>query len=113
MGEVAHESEVLASGEVVVDCRVLAGEPDAFAHGLRVGHDVDTEHRGPARVGPEVGGEDPHRGRLPGAVRAEQTEDGSARDFEADAGEGDHLPVVLLEVLGRDRDLGHLNHAPD
>ena len=50
---------------------------------------------------------------LPGAVRAEQPEHGAARDVEVDAVEGDHLPVVLLEVLGHDRDLGHLNQAPD
>ena len=75
--------------------------------------DVDTEHGGPARVGPEVRGEDAHRGRLPGAVRAEQAEHGPARDLEVDAVEGDHLPVVLPEALGLDRDLGHLNHAPE
>ena len=49
VGEVADEPEVLASGEVVVDGGVLAGEPDALAHGLGIGHDVDAEHRGPAR----------------------------------------------------------------
>src|SRR5690606_28530083 len=42
VGQAPDEVEVLAAGEVLVDRRVLAGEPDRRPHGLGVAGHVDA-----------------------------------------------------------------------
>ena len=59
-------------------------------------HDVVAGHPRPAAVGQSEGGEDPHRRRLPGAVRPEHAEDRSGRHREVDAGEGRVEPYRLV-----------------
>ncbi len=72
--ETAHHVEVLESCEVLVDRRILAGDPDQLAELGGLGGDVEPEHLCPALLGLEKGGEDPDRGCLAGAVGAEQPE---------------------------------------
>jgi hypothetical protein len=50
--------------------------------------------------------EDLGRGRLAGAVGAEQAEDLALADLEAHVGDGDVVPVALAEVLDVDRSHG-------
>ena len=105
--EAAEHPEVLASGQVLVDGRVLAGEADRAANRLRVADDVEPRHARGSRVRAQQRGEDPHRRRLAGAVRAEQAEHGSLLHLEVDPVERAHLvlarAVDLHEPLGFDR----------
>ena len=96
------------AGQVLVDRGVLAREADALAHGLRVARDVDAEHLGAPRVGPQDRGEDAHRGGLAGAVRAEQPEHGAGRHREVDAVEGDDVAEPLLESFDDDGVRSHV-----
>src|ERR1019366_4144837 len=43
------------------------------------------------------------RGRLPGAVRAEETKRGAVRDLEIEVVDGGELPETLHDTLERDR----------
>ena len=59
--------------------------------------------RARAGVGLQQRGQDPHRGGLAGAVRAEQAEDGAGARGEVHAAQRLHRPVGLLEPLDDDR----------
>ena len=98
--------EVLAPGQQAVDGGVLPGEPDLPAQPLGVAHDVEPGDLGAPAVGLEQRREDPHRGRLAGAVGAEQAEDGAGLDLEVEAVERARLAEALDEALGADR--GHV-----
>ena len=102
--EAPEHDEVLAAGEVLVDCRVLTGEADERPDGLRLAHDVVSRDGRVARVGPQQRREDAHGRRLAGAVRSEQPENRSLRDDEVDAVEGADLSlpgaVDLHEAFG-------------
>ena len=73
--EPADHLEVLEAGQVLVHRGVLAGEPDLLANLRRVAHDVEARDARRALVREQQRGQDPHRRRLAGAVRAEQPED--------------------------------------
>ena len=107
MAQPADEPEVLSPGERLVDCRVLAREPDPQPDRLRMLGDVDAEDRPPALLHGKDRRQHPHRGGLPGAVRAEQTEHGALLDLERDAVERHDVAEALPEVLGDDRGSGH------
>ena len=77
LGETADQPKVLATGEVGVHGRGLAGQTDAQADALGVVHDVEAQHLGATAVGLEDRREDPHGGRLPGTVRTQQAEHGA------------------------------------
>ena len=61
------------------------GEADLLAQRGRVAHHVEAGDPGAAGVGLQQGRQHAHGGRLPGAVRAEQAEDGALLDLEIDA----------------------------
>jgi len=67
--QAADHLEVLEAGQVLVDGRVLAGEPDLGAQLGRVAHGVQPHDPRAAGVGLEERREDPHRGGLAGPVR--------------------------------------------
>ena len=71
--------------------------------GRRHGDAVDRRAAG-RRAGEP--GEDLERGRLAGAVRAEEAEHGAGRDVERQVGQGLDVLVVLGEAVHRDR-VGH------
>ena len=91
--EVADHLQVLPTGQVLVDRRVLAGQSDQRPHQRRLLQHVVPEHPGRTTVGPEDGGQDPHGGGLAGAVGAEEPEDGAFGHGEADPVEGAHHRV--------------------
>ena len=105
--ELPDHLEVLEAGQVLVDGRVLAGEPDLGPQRGRVAHDVEAGDARAARVGLEQGGEDPHRGGLAGPVGAEQAEDAARTSREVHAAEGADRPVGLLEPFDDDRIIVH------
>jgi hypothetical protein len=105
--EAADQVEVLPPGEVLVDGRVLAGQPDDRAQRLGVADDVEAGHPGRARVRVEQGGQDPDDGGLAGPVGPEQAQDGPGGGGQVD-------PVHRLDgaegpaqVLGDDRCVAH------
>ena len=104
--QAADEGQVLAPGEVGVDRRELAGQADHRSELARIAYDVVARDRRAARVGREEGGQDPDRGRLAGAVRTEQAQDGALLDAQVDAGEGVDVPVRLGQAERFDRE-GH------
>jgi hypothetical protein len=109
----AHHLEVLEAGQVLVDGRVLPGEPDRRAHRPGVADHVQPDHLGPPRVGAEQRGQDPdHRG-LPRAVGAEQPEHGPLGHGQVHSVECGGGAEALHQPLDDDR-IGHAGHArPD
>jgi hypothetical protein len=87
---------------VFVDGGGLPGQADAFAHLVRIASNVEScDLHGPL-VGLQQGRQDADRGRLPGAVRAEEAEDGPLRDHHVEAVERDNLVVSLDQPLRAD-----------
>ena len=92
--QAAEHPEVLAAGQVLVDRRVLAGEPDRLPDRLRLAQHVEAGDPRAAGVRPEQRREDAHGRRLAGAVRAEQPEHGALLHLEVDAVERAHLALA-------------------
>ena len=107
----ADHRQVLEAGEVLVDRGVLTGEPDLGPELDSVPNDIEARDRRSARVGLQQCGEDADHRRLPGAVRAEQTEHGAPLDVEVDARESVHITERLLDAAGADR--SRLVHSRD
>ena len=93
------------AGEVLVDRRVLAGEPDPLAQLGGVAHDVEPGDARGAGVGLQQRRQHAHRGRLAGAVGAEQPEHGARRRLEVDAVERPDVAEGLDEARHADRRL--------
>ncbi len=104
--EPPEHPEVLATCQVLVHGRVLAGEADEPAYGLRVARDIEAGDRRPSCVCSQERCEDADRRRLAGTVRAEEAEHCSLVHLEVDAVERAHLglarAVDLDETLGFD-----------
>jgi hypothetical protein len=105
--EATDHLQVLAPGERFVDRRILPGEADDLAHGLRVGHHIDAIYPGGAAVGLQQGGEHAHERGLAGAVRAEQAKDRARLDVEVDAIEGFGRAERLLDPSNFDDRICH------
>ena len=101
--ELADQAQVLAAGEVLVDCGVLAGQTDRRPDPLRVLLHVDPQHAGAAAVGGGQGGEHAHDGGLARAVGPEQAEHLALRHLEGDALDRLDLTEVLHQAVGHDR----------
>jgi len=99
--EAAEQDQVLPAAEDLVDGRVLAEQPDAVADLRGLADHVEAGDPGPAAVGPQQGGQDPHRGGLAGAVGAEQPADRALGDGQVEAVEGVGRAVALAQPLGQ------------
>jgi len=91
--------EVLASGGEFVGTPELAHVPDALAHLLGLAGDVDAGHRGAPAVDREQRGQHAQCRRLAGSVRAEEAEDLSLPDLDADAPHRLDGPASRVELL--------------
>ena len=97
--DLRHEGQIVAHPHVRVEGRRLgqiAGPPlglDRLVQDVEPGHDCPAFGRG------HVAGQDPHRGGLPSAVRAEKSENLTPLDPEADVVHGRHGAVPFREVL--------------
>ena len=69
--QTADHLEVLQAGQVLVHRGVLAGQADHATELRRLPYDVVPGHGGAPAVGVEQRGQDPHGGRLAGAVRSQ------------------------------------------
>jgi hypothetical protein len=101
--EPAEQDQVLAAAEDLVDGGVLAEQPDAVADLGGLADHVEAGHPGPAAVGPQQGGQDPHRGGLAGAVGPEEPADRAFGDGQVEAVQGVGRAVALAQALGQDR----------
>ena len=101
------ELEELEHGHVAVDRRVLGQVADALAHLERiVEHVVSGDHR-PARRRRQEAGEDLHRGRLAGAVRAQEAEHLAAPHVERNLVDGSGMSVVFGEAFDLNHQVRH------
>ena len=74
-----------------------------------------AEHLDGARVGMDQAGQQPHRRRLAGPVRAEEPVDDPGRDRQVQSGQGDARAVALLEPSGGEGEsvgIGHSSSDP-
>jgi hypothetical protein len=97
-----EEVEVLPDLHVVIDAERIRHEPEDAADLVGV-----PDHRVAADLGLagarfQQRGQDPQRGRLPGAVGPHETEDLARLDREVDAGHGDRPVVALHQSIGSD-----------
>ena len=83
--QIGVEVQVLPHAEVFVEPEALWHVADARLHGERIARDVETERFDRSRVGEQQPGDQPHQGRLAGAVGADQAGDGAARRAGGDA----------------------------
>ncbi len=95
-----QQHQVLGTGQVLVHGRVLAGETDPAAHGVRVAGDVLAEDPCLPAVRPQQRGQHLHHGGLAGTVGAEHAVDGPLRDRQVDPVDG---PVVAEDLDEADR----------
>jgi len=101
--QLPDEHEVLPAGEVLVDRGVLAGQPDLLADPVRIARHVEPGHLGKAGIGSQQGGQDAHRGGLPGAVRAEHAEHGALPGEQVHAVEGERVAEALDQSVSLNR----------
>ena len=110
--ELPDHDEVLGAGEVLVHGRVLPGQADPSAKARRVADDVEPGDARLPAIGPQQRRQDPHGGRLAGAVRAQQAEHRSRLGAQVHGAEGEDVAVALAQLPGLDRRLaGHARHA--
>nr|WP_281273524.1 hypothetical protein [Euzebya pacifica] len=105
--EPADHDEVLPTGQVAVDRGVLPGQADLAAQGLRLLHHVEPRDRRAAAGGLQQGREDADEGGLPGAVGAEQPEDGALGNLEVDTPQGVDVAEGLGDSLDADDGFWH------
>ena len=98
------------AGEVLVDGRVLPGEADARAQLDGVADDVEARDEHGAGVGLQERREHADRGRLAGAVGAEEPEDAARRDLKVDAVQGPDVAEGLHETGHADRRLARIGY---
>ena len=80
MTQPTNQAEILASVEVLIDRRLLPGQPDQRTHRLGFADDIQTEDCRMAGVGPENRREDPDCRRCSRTIGPEQTDDGAPPD---------------------------------
>ena len=103
--EAGDVAERLAPGHPAVEPRIL-GEVAELAAMLAGRGDRDAVDGGASGRRPGEPGEDLEGGRLAGAVRAEEAEDGAGRDVERQVGQCLDALVVLGQPIHRDG-VGH------
>ena len=101
--QLGHERQVAPDGHLVVERRRVGQKADARADLVRVARDVDAVDGHLAGGRQEHAAEDLERGRLAGAVEAEEADDLAALDGEGEVADGG----VLAVVLGQSFDFDH------
>ena len=97
------QPDQLAAGHQRVERRFLQGDADRGAHRPRLGDHVVAGDGGAAAGRQQQRRQHPHRGRLAGAVGAEEAVDLALLDRDVDALHGKHLVEGALQSLDDDR----------
>ena len=100
--------EVLLNEHLAIERVALGQIADRLSHTERVDPEVAAVHLRGAGGGGDEAGQDLHRRRLAGPVRAEEAEDFALAQLEARVLEGDEAPVLLAEAFGLDHDVAHV-----
>ena len=98
----------LPARQPVVQVEFAGQIADAAVDGDRVDRRLDAEDLGPPRRRPDQVEQNPHRGRLAGAVRAQEAEDLARGDLEIELDDA----AVLAVALGQSFGLDDGRHAP-
>jgi hypothetical protein len=97
--------EVLQAREVLVDRRVLPGQPDLLAQRRRVAHGIQAGDADLARVWLEQRRHHAHRRRLAGAVGPQQPQHRAWRGLKIDAIQRAHVTEGLAQPSHADREV--------
>ena len=108
--EVREDEQVLLNRQRRVQVVELRRDAALRACHLRFLRQLEAEHLDLALVGDRLRGQESHRRRLAGAVRAEQPNASPDRDLEVEAVDGGDLPVALDGAAQVDGEL--LRHPP-
>jgi len=101
-----HGVEIAPAGQAAVDDRVLKDDAADAAGGDRLARDIETGHARAAPGWGDRGREHPDRGRLAGAVGAEQAEHLPGGNLKVDALDGfDAARISLAQLAHVDRRL--------
>ena len=103
--EVREDEQVLLDGQRRVEVVELRRDAALGARHLRLLGQPEAEHLELALVGDRLRGQEPHRGRLAGAVRPEQADAGSHRDVEVEPVDRGDRPVALDDAAQADGEL--------
>jgi hypothetical protein len=99
--------EILFRGELIVERLLLEDKPDVTPHGLGLGGDIKTSHRGPPRGWTSQGAEHLDGRRLPGAVRTEKSEDFALGHRKVDPVDGGQVAVAFDQIVNLHGRLGY------
>ncbi len=100
--DLGAEGEVFADPHVIVKRDVFRHVADAFAGFDRLAENIEISDFGGAAGGGQEAGEHAQRGGLPGAVRAEESDDLTPRNGEGDIADGEVAAVFLGKVVNYD-----------
>ena len=103
--EVGEDEQVLLDGQRRVEVVELRDDAALGAGRLRLARQPEAQHLDLALVGDRLRREEPHRRRLPGAVRAEQADAGADRDVEVQVVDRGDRPVALHDAAQADGEL--------
>src|SRR5947209_6811988 len=92
----SEQNQVLVPGQLPIERSELSSGPDVCPYLRGLSDDVVPGHNCLARAGPQQGRQDLDRGRLAGAVMAEQGADRSGGDRVSDALQRMDRPVESL-----------------
>ena len=97
-------AKVLSRRQVGVERRRLDERTDIEQAASIAASERPPENLDRARIGMDEPGEQPHRGRLARAIRAQEPVDHPGRDGQVEPGEGRPRAVALLQAARRERE---------
>ena len=103
--EHAHMDEEVWAGEPVEEAHPVGHDAEQAACPLRVAPHVDPVHVGGAAIGSEQAGGHGQRRGLSGAVRPDDSVEGSGGDVEGQVRDGDEVAIDLDEASDRQCDI--------
>src|SRR5581483_2717179 len=106
--QVGEDEQVLLDGQRHVEVVELGRDAALGPRLLRLPRQLEPEHLDRALVRDRLGGQELHRRRLAGAVRAEEADARAVRDVEVEAVDRGDRPVALHRAADPDRELAHV-----
>ena len=98
------QQQVLKTRQILIDRRILAGQPDQLTDPVGLLDDVRAADQGVTGIGPQQRGQHPDHGGLPRAVRPQQAQHHARPDRQIDAVHCQRLPEPLDQAHRLDRE---------